>query len=99
MVAPFRDLGAQTVTLKSTGSTDHVSFEWAGIPGFQFIQDPLDYESKTHHSNMDTYDYLRMDDLKQAAIIVASFVYQASIKPDLLPRKKPVKEKFPFDGL
>ena len=98
-LAPFKDLGAQTVTLKSTGSTDHVSFEWAGIPGFQFIQDPLDYESKTHHSNMDTYDYLRMDDLKQAAIIVASFVYQASIRPDLLHRKKLVKEIFPFEGL
>jgi carboxypeptidase Q len=98
-LAPFKDLGAQTVTIKSTGSTDHVSFEWAGIPAFQFIQDPLDYESKTHHTNMDTYDYLQIDDLKQAAIIVASFVYQASIRPDLLPRKKMVKEIFPFEGL
>jgi carboxypeptidase Q len=96
---PFADLGAKTVTLSSTGSTDHESFVWAGIPGFQFIQDPLDYETKTHHTNMDVYDYLQIDDMKQAAIIVASFVYQASIRPDLLPRKKPVKEVFAFDGL
>ncbi len=97
-LAPFRDLGAGTVTLSNTGSTDHISFDWAGIPAFQFIQDPLDYETKTHHTNVDTYDYLQMDDLKQAAIIVASFVYQASIRPDLLPRKKGIKEKFVFDG-
>jgi hypothetical protein len=98
-LAPFHDLGAQTVTLKSSGSTDHVSFEWAGIPGFSFIQDPLDYESKTHHTNMDTYDYLQLDDMKQAAIIVAAFVYQASVRPDLLPRKKLSHEIFPFEGL
>jgi carboxypeptidase Q len=96
-LAPFDDLGAKTVTMSSTGSTDHISFEWVGIPAFQFIQDPLDYESKTHHSNMDTYDYLQMDDLKQAAIIVASFIYQASIRPALLPRKKMAKEKFAFE--
>jgi len=95
---PFNDLGAKTVTLSSTGGTDHLSFDWAGIPGFQFIQDPLDYDTKTHHTNMDTYDYLRIDDLKQAAIIVASFVYQASMRPELLPRKKMVNEKFVFDG-
>ena len=98
-LVPFHDLGATTVTLNSSGSTDHVSFEWAGIPGFQFIQDPLDYESKTHHTNMDTYDYLQLDDMKQAAIIVAAFVYQASIRPDLLPRKKLVNDVFPFEGL
>jgi carboxypeptidase Q len=98
-LVPFHDLGAQTVSLNSSGSTDHVSFEWAGIPGFSFIQDPLDYESKTHHSNMDTYDYLQLDDMKQAAIIVASFVYQASIRADLLPRKKLVKDVFAFEGL
>ena len=96
---PFNDLGAKTVTLSNTGSTDHLPFDWVGIPGFQFIQDPLDYETKTHHTNMDTYDYLQMDDLKQAAIIVASFVYQTANRPDLLPRKKMVKEKFVFDGL
>jgi carboxypeptidase Q len=97
--APFHDLGASTVTLKNTGSTDHLSFDWAGIPGFQFIQDPIDYETRTHHSNMDSYDHLQIDDLKQAAIIIASFVYQTSIRPDLLPRKPLVKETFAFDGL
>jgi len=97
-LAPFSDLGAKTVTLSNTGSTDHLSFDWVGIPGFQFIQDPLDYETKTHHTNMDTYDYLQMDDLKQAAIIVASFVYQAANRPDMLPRKPAVKEQFVFDG-
>jgi Zn-dependent M28 family amino/carboxypeptidase len=98
-LTPFHDLGAKTVTLKSSGSTDHVSFEWAGIPGFSFIQDPLDYESKTHHTNMDTYDYLQLDDMKQAAIIVAAFVYQASVRPDLIPRKKLTPDVFPFEGL
>lgn len=97
-LVPFSDLGATTVTLSSTGSTDHTSFDWAGIPAFQFIQDPLDYESKTHHSNMDTYDYLQVDDMKQAAIILAAFVYQASIRPSLLPRKKFIKERFGFEG-
>lgn len=97
-LVPFGDLDAKTVTLSNTGSTDHLPFDWVNIPGFQFIQDPLDYETRTHHTNMDTYDYLRMDDLKQAAIIVASFVYQASIRPDLLPRKPVVKEQFVFDG-
>jgi carboxypeptidase Q len=58
----------------------------------------VDYETKTHHSNMDTYDYLQIDDLKQAAVIVASFIYQASTRPDLLPRKKMTKETFVFDG-
>ncbi|NIJ54410.1 M20/M25/M40 family metallo-hydrolase [Dyadobacter arcticus] len=95
---PFHDLGAKTVTTKNTGSTDHISFDWAGIPGFQFIQDPMDYEARTHHTNLDDYDHLQIDDLKQAAIIVASFVYQASVRPELLPRKAPVKETFVFEG-
>lgn len=96
---PFHDLGASTVTQKNTGSTDHLPFDWAGIPGFQFIQDPIDYETRTHHSNMDSYDHLQIDDLKQAAIIIASFVYQTSIRPAMLPRKPLVKEQFAFDGL
>jgi carboxypeptidase Q len=96
---PFHDLGATAVTIRSTGSTDHVSFEWAGIPGIDFMQDPLDYESKTHHTNMDTYDYLQIDDMKQAAIIIASFVYQASMRTELMPRRKFQKTIFPFEGL
>ncbi|RFZ85369.1 M20/M25/M40 family metallo-hydrolase [Mucilaginibacter terrenus] len=96
---PFHDLGATTVTMSNTGSTDHQSFDWAGIPGFQFVQDELDYETRTHHSNLDDYDHLSMPDLKQAAIIVASFVYQTSMRPTMLPRKPLKKEIFVFDGL
>lgn len=96
---PFADLGASTVTLANTGSTDHLSFDWAGIPGFQFIQDPIDYETRTHHSNQDNYDHLKIEDLKQAAIIVASFVYQTSVRPDMMPRKPADKGTFVFDGL
>jgi carboxypeptidase Q len=96
---PFYDLGAKTVSTANTGSTDHLSFDWAGIPGFQFIQDPIDYETKTHHSNQDNYDHLQIDDLKQAAIIVASFVYQTSMEKDMMPRKPLVKEPYVFDGL
>lgn len=95
-LTPFHDLGATTVTTKNTGSSDHMAFDWAGIPGFQFIQDPLDYETRTHHTNLDTYDHLQMDDLKQAAIIVACFVYQASIRQELLPRKPLVPDSFPY---
>jgi carboxypeptidase Q len=98
-LVPFNDLGAKTVTNSNTGSTDHLSFDWAGIPGFQFIQDPLDYETKVHHSNQDNYDHLQIDDLKQAAIIVASFVYQTSVEKDMLPRKPLVKEPYVFDSL
>ncbi|HEY8927551.1 MAG TPA: M20/M25/M40 family metallo-hydrolase [Mucilaginibacter sp.] len=84
---PFKDLGATTVTIGNTGSTDHVSFDAVGIPGFQFIQDALDYGSRTHHSNQDTYDKLSEDDLKQAATIIASFVYNTSQREEMIPRK------------
>ncbi|HWB94712.1 MAG TPA: M20/M25/M40 family metallo-hydrolase [Puia sp.] len=97
---PFKDLGATTVTLHNTGSTDHLSFDAIGIPGFQFIQDPLDYETRTHHSNEDNYDHLVMDDLKQAATIEAAFVYFAAMRPGMMPRKPLGEpEKFIFDGL
>jgi carboxypeptidase Q len=84
---PFKDLGASTITIRNTGSTDHVSFDAVGIPGFQFIQDPLDYGARTHHSNQDTYDKLSEDDLKQAAVITASFVYNTSQRDEMIPRK------------
>ena len=97
---PFRDLGASTVTLHNTGSTDHLSFDAIGIPGFQFIQDPIDYETRTHHSNMDTYDHLMMADLQQAAVIVAAFVYNSAMQKEKLPRKPlPEPRKFIFDQL
>jgi carboxypeptidase Q len=91
---PFKDLGMTTLTMRNTGGTDHLSFDAVGIPGFQFIQDPLDYETRTHHSNMDVYDRLQADDLKQAAVIVASFVYNAAMRDGMLPRK-PIEKALP----
>jgi hypothetical protein len=91
---PFKDLGMTTLTMRNTGGTDHLSFDAVGIPGFQFIQDPLDYETRTHHSNMDVYDRLQPDDLKQAAVIVASFVYQAAMRDQMFPRK-PIEKPLP----
>jgi carboxypeptidase Q len=84
---PFKDLGAGTVTISNTGGTDHQSFDAVGLPGFQFIQDSMDYMSRTHHSNQDTYDRLVEADLKQAATIVASFVYHTSERKEMIPRK------------
>jgi len=85
---PFKDLGATTVTISNTGGTDHQSFDAVGIPGFQFIQDPMDYGTRTHHSNQDTYDKLSEADLKQAATIVATFVYNTSQRDEMIPRKE-----------
>ncbi len=85
-LAPLRDLGADTVTLRQTGSTDHVPFRGIGLPGFQFIQDQMDYTARTHHSHLDVYDYLERDDLKQAAIVAATFLYHAAMRPEPLPR-------------
>jgi carboxypeptidase Q len=87
-LAPFRDLGAETVTLATTGGTDHLSFDAIGLPGFQFIQDPIEYMSRTHHSNADVYDRIVADDLKQASVIMASFVYHAAMADEKLPRKE-----------
>jgi hypothetical protein len=86
-LAPFRDLGVTTVTIANTGGTDHLSFDAVGLPGFQFLQDPLDYSTRVHHSNMDVYDRLPRADLMQASAVIASCVYHAATRPDLLPRK------------
>src|SRR5215831_10209816 len=83
---PFKDLGATTTTLQNTGGTDHLSFDAIGLPGFQFIQDEIEYNTRTHHSNMDTYDHLQADDLKQAATIIASFVFNAAQRDEKIPR-------------
>lgn len=97
-LAPFNDMGATGVTSSNTGSTDHISFDAVGIPAFQFIQDPLEYETRTHHSNMDTYDHLSIPDLQQAAVIVAAFVYNTAMRDEKLPRKPlPAPGKFVFD--
>lgn len=87
-LAPFNDLGAKTVTISNTGGTDHQSFDAVGLPGFQFIQDEIEYSNRTHHSNMDVYDHLIPDDLKQIATIVAAFVYDAAQRDQKLPRKE-----------
>jgi len=91
---PFEDLGAKTLTINNTGGTDHLAFDAVGIPGFQFIQDEIEYDTRTHHTNMDTYDHLVPEDLKQAATIIASFVYHTAQRDQKLPRKeipKPVQ--------
>jgi len=84
---PFNEMGASTVSLQRTRSTDHVAFEEIGLPGFQFIQDRLEYRSRTHHSTMDHYDRAIEDDLKQAATIMAAFAYNTAMRDERLPRK------------
>jgi len=84
---PFEDLGATTISIRNTGGTDHLSFDAVGLPGFQFIQDPLEYDSRTHHSNMDVYDRVQRADMMQMAAIVTSFVYNAANRDEPLPRK------------
>ena len=86
-LVPFRDMGATALSIRDTGGTDHQSFDSVGLPGFQFIQDPLDYMSRTHHSDLDVYDHAQASDLQQAAAIVALFAYSAANRPDMLPRK------------
>ncbi len=88
-IAPLRDLGVTTVTNQDTGGTDHLPFDAVGIPGFQFVQDPLDYDTKRHHSNFDVYEGLRADDLRQAAVVEAIFVYDTAMRDAMLPRKAP----------
>jgi len=86
-LAPFRDLGVTTVSIQNTGGTDHLSFAAVGLPGFQFIQDPLDYGSITHHSDMDTWDHAVPADLMQASAVIASVAYDAANRKELLPRR------------
>jgi len=86
-LAPFRDLGVSTITIRNTGGTDHLSFDAVGLPGFQFIQDPLDYSTVTHHSSMDLYDHAVAGDLMQCSAVIASVVYDAAMRKDMLPRK------------
>ena len=84
---PYEELGAKTLTINDTGGTDHLSFDAVGIPGFQFIQDGIAYSPVTHHSNMDTFDHLVEEDLKQAATIIAGFVYNTAERDEMLPRE------------
>jgi hypothetical protein len=86
-LAPFRDLGVTTVTIRNTGGTDHLCFDAVGLPGFQFIQDSLDYGTRTHHSNMDLYDRAPPGDLMQSAAVVAAMAYHTAVREQMLPRK------------
>jgi carboxypeptidase Q len=86
-IAPLKDLGVTTLTLRNTGSTDHMAFDGVGLPGFQFIQDPLEYGSRTHHSNMDVLDHAQASDLEQASAVMAWFVYNTAARPEMMPRK------------
>lgn len=95
---PFSDLGAKTVTISNTGGTDHQAFDGVGIPGFQFIQDAIEYDTRTHHTNMDTYDHLIPEDLKQAATIIASFVYNTAQGDEKIPRKELPKPRTTVTG-
>lgn len=87
ILSPFRDLGVVAMMPGNTGGTDHLSFDAVGVPGFQYVQDGLDYGTRTHHSNLDTYERLSMDDLKQMATIVAWSVYTIANRDDMMPRK------------
>lgn len=84
---PFRDAGAQTLSISNTGGTDHLAFDAIGLPGFQFIQDEIEYETRTHHSNQDVFDRIQEEDMKQAATIMAWFIYNTAMRPEKLPRK------------
>jgi hypothetical protein len=104
-ISPLRDLGVTTITMRNTGGTDHLSFDAVGVPGFQFIQDSLDYESRTHHSNQDVVERLQPSDLKQIATVEAIFVYNAAQRDQMLPRKPlpqpdvEEKRRAPLEGI
>jgi len=83
----FRDLDAGTITMRRTGGTDHMSFDAVGLPGFQFVQDRLDYGPRLHHTDIDVYDHAVIKDLKQASVIMASFLYDAAMAEKRFPRK------------
>jgi carboxypeptidase Q len=94
-IKPLKDIGVTTVSSRKTGGTDHESFDQAGIPGFQFIQDPRDYETRSVHTNQDVYERLSPSDLKQAAVVEATFVYDTAMRQQMLPRKPlPQPEKY-----
>ena len=92
-LAPVKDLGATTVTMRNTRGTDHESFDAVGLPGFQFIQDEIEYDTRTHHTNQDVYERLQRDDLMQASVVFATFVWQAAMRDGKLPRKPMPKDE------
>jgi hypothetical protein len=94
-LAPFADLGATLVTMNRTSGTDHLSFDEVGLPGFQFVQDELEYSTRTHHTNMDLYERLQKNDLMQASVIMAAFAYNAAMRDAMMPRKPMPKDDKP----
>src|ERR1039457_4229954 len=104
-IAPLKDMGVTTITNRNTGGTDHLSFDAVGVPGFQFVQEMLDYESRTHHSNEDVYERLQAADLKQIATVEAIFLYNAAQRDQMLPRKPlpqpdlDEKKRAPLEGI
>jgi hypothetical protein len=94
-IKPFADLGVTTVSVRNTGGTDHLSFDAVGLPGFQMIQDEADYDTRTHHTNLDTYDRIQRDDMMQASAVMASLVYHAANRDELFPRKPLPKDTIP----
>ena len=92
-VEPLKDLGVTTVTMRNTGGTDHLSFDAVGLPGFQFIQDEVEYQTRSHHTNMDVYERLQRDDLMQASVVIACFVYNAAMRDGIMPRKPLPKDE------
>jgi len=93
---PFADLGATDVVLRDTGGSDHGALDYIGLPAFQFIQDPLDYSTRIHHTNMDVFDHIVVEDLMQSAVIMAAFVHHAAMRDEMLPRKPlPDPMKYP----
>src|ERR1035438_7414083 len=87
LIEPLRDLGVTTLAARGDGASDYLSFDEAGIPGFQFMQDRLEFQSRTHHSNMDYVDRVQQDDVVQMAVVVASVAYQTAMRDERLPRK------------
>lgn len=94
-IKPFEDLGVTTVSIRNTGGTDHLSFDAVGLPGFQMIQDEADYDTRTHHTNLDTYDRIQREDMMQASAVMASLVYHAANRDELFPRKPLPKDTIP----
>jgi hypothetical protein len=85
---PFHDMGASTIAIRNTSGTDHIPFNSLGLPAFQFIQDPIDYMTRTHHTNMDVYEHVLPGDVMQSSVIMATFVYHAAMRDQKFPRKQ-----------
>jgi carboxypeptidase Q len=94
-IKPLKDLGVTAVTMRNTSGTDHLSFDSVGLPGFQFIQDEVEYDTRTHHTNMDVYERLQREDLMQASVVIATFVYDAAMRDGMMPRKPMPKDEPP----